>query len=354
MAGIVTPLIPNQYFFSPQRYDAAGDLLSNFWVEQVGNVSPNQDAFGSKYAYASLYAWVDDENTYDFINSVLGYTVVNNVATETATLSRTLPMQHPKYQNLWASKINSLQGISYTQKENAVITGSLEYFAQYKYCNVQVEFAPLRYSVMTDDQISGESEAYRYVQWDATPKTYVATLQLGQFQFADGTTGSPKGVAFPGEVNFFEVKTTLNWKWHLVPEAFVFDLVTYSPFGLPTKISANNGTAGCAGTVNAYDVWGFPQGTLLLLDPIIDRYVSGTLASVDGQDPVYMCDVTYPIIHFDPIYYNINYRGHLTKPWFVPGTPVQYYWVTADGTAGGGTIYRDYDFSTLFDPYSAP
>jgi len=344
----------------PTGFDLGKDepTGSSYWVEKIDNESPASGEWSNRYARTTLYAWIPDSEVgmYNFTNAVLGYTYT----TADRKLWRVNPIAHPKYNGLYAQKITSCTGISYEQKADGspppAQANSLRKFAQYRKNLVSVDFAPPRYNIRedTDPQISGTGssigEFQRNVDYDTTSNIYDVTIQTGQFGFAEGAAGAPgppNAKTFPGELNFFEVKTTFSLRWRLLPQDFVYDTLNYPVFPYPTKVG------GAVGRVNSADIWGYSKGTLLLLEPEIDRYVSGTLRNSDGRTPLFMCDVTYPIIHFNPPSYGSTYKGHNLKPWWKTGdTTITYYLVTSDKTTTGIRIYGEYDFSKLFTHWS--
>ncbi len=352
MAGLLTN-IPNKFNFTLQvATDRPSNRVAgtNFWLEHVGNNSPGGDEFSSKFARSTLYAYVPDEADvmFDFINSVLGFSYVDGT-----TLKRINPLQHPKYRNLWASRITDSRGIQYEQRKttNNIAPPQLREYAGYDRRLCAVEFAPVRWKLKEDSDVKIDTgsgvetrEWLRNVEHDNNPKVYDVSITPENQQFFY-QEGPPVDKGFQGEINYLEVKSSITLRWRNVPETFVYDTVSYD-FGLATKISA------AAGKVNSATWAGYPAGTLLLLEPEIDRYLSGTLYSIDGTDPKMMCDVMLPIIHFDPP--NLGtYKGHNLKPWWGTETSFIYYLVTnKKANASAIRIYQSYDFKKLFEHWS--
>ncbi len=353
--------VPNAYDFNQTATDG-----SSFWIEEIANISPAAEEWSAKFANCTLYAYVSDFNSqsgYDFINSVLGYAYVE----ADKTLKRVNPIQHPKYPNLRATRITDSRGIVYTSRSTtpADLGGFLgpQEFAKYNRRLVAVEFAPCPYKLLDgsdiEDSDGKQLEWYRNVVFNVEPNIYDVTIQVGTFKYAEGAAGNPGPVGplyvqFPGEVNFLEVKTTLELVWKLVPEDYIMNTVlgeatpgTGEEFPVPTKISA------AAGKVNSAIFDKKPIGTLLILEPKIDRYLSGTLRSQDNDTPVFMCDVILPIVHFDPATYG-NFKGHNTKPWWnkAAGT-FTYHLVSSDGSSTAtARIYQEYDYKKIFEHWS--
>jgi hypothetical protein len=332
---------------------------SNFWIEQIADVAPGSDECSPKYAHSSLYAFVpnDARAMYNFENTVLGFHYTTGDGNGGYRIVRNNPIRHPRKDNLVAAKISEMRGRKFGRTVGADMTGrqqdffdneskdlvrynkGLTEFAIYDHNLVCVEFSPPKYTMYSDEAIKhlnirGRSSYYeweRYLEYDVKPNIYDVTIQTGSYAYAEGEAGNPgpsagsppvtKGKTFPGELNYYEVKTTFNVHWRNVPEDYVLDTTNYQ-LGYPTNLVR------CAGKVNKYEFLGYPAGTLLLLEPEIDRYVSGTLKRKirnrdvnatdlkDGENlPFYMCDVTLPIIHFDPPSYSRTNRGHNLKPW---------------------------------------
>ncbi len=330
-----------------------GTRPSNLWREQIGNISPGSSEWSAKFGRDTLYAYVPNEpgSWYSFINSVLGYAYVEN----DNTIKRVNPIQHPKFRNLNASRITDARGVQYERRQDTPI-GDSNYngppqYAAYDRTLCAVEFAPCPYPLydvedITDPTTHARQEWLRNVQFDVEPNIYDVTIQVGNFTWAEGSANNPKDKQFPGEVNYLEVKTTFNLIWKLVPEDFVLDYVSHTLMGFPTKIILGGGK------VNSASFDGYDAGTLLLLEPKIDRYLSGTLQPSIGRIPIFMCDVILPIIHFDPVVYS-SFKGHNTKPWWNKAdNTLKYHLVTADGTTTGRQIYGSFDFKKLFEHWS--
>ncbi len=350
-SGVSSPLkMPNAYNFQLQDPNGA-----NFWIEEVDNESPGSDDFGTKYSRSVLVGWVADDQMYDVVNSALGYSYAAK-AGATTVLKRVNPIWHPRFPNLFAARVSDAHGNKFASTSNQLTNNpsnnglGIKKYANYNRRKVTIEFAPLRYTIL-EDNVCGNIEYNRNVDYATKPNIYDVNVQVGNFYFVEGAASPPVDIAFPGEINFFECKTTFAATWRQVPEDFICDVSTI--FANPSQIT------NCVGKVNDAAFGGFAAGTLLLLEPEIDRYVSGTLRTEDGRTPVYMYDVFLPIVYFDPKHYG-SVRGHNLKPWYnaslssVSTEQVTYYLVTAKkGDATGQRIYGAADFSKLFKAYNA-
>lgn len=377
---------------------------SGGWIEQIGNHSPGTDEVSPKFANSTIFGWCSSNATsrYNFDNSVVGYHWVDG----SLRLRRSLPIRHPRKPQLHAVKVFDAKGVKFQGRNTAEITNEgITTYANYDRTQVGIEFIPLKYNVFGDDDIMGviaddgkvtmvgppfpdnaiPLEYLRYVEVDPETNIYDVSIQTGQFVFAEGAANAPKSIKFPGELNYLEVKTTFMLTWRYVPQDFVFAPTTIFPYA--PKIPQ------IAGRINSREFAGFPAGTLLCLEPKIDRYQSGSLRAtkvVDNSDgtttlryvPYFYADISLPIIHFDPPHYSQNERGHNVKPWWnqSPGnaswvleqsltgafsaasqklstndpgvSSLVYYLVTSDGTTTGVRIYGSYDYYKFFQHWS--
>ena len=84
----------------------ASVLLPNYW-ERIDSVSPSQASFGPDGGSASMEFIVSRGNIGYVLADILGSAIIN----ANGSLSRVLPLAHPEFNWLYASKITSLQGI---------------------------------------------------------------------------------------------------------------------------------------------------------------------------------------------------------------------------------------------------
>ncbi len=346
--------IPGEWNFAGQvAADDPAVRASSYWIEKIGNESPGSEEIATKFARAVIPVYVPDDANffYDFINNVLGYSYLQ----DDGTLVRKNPIQHPRYPNLRAARITNGRGLQYESRKTSwdnATEGPTEY-ASYDRRLAFVEFQPPAFALYSDDDITTDDDVIqewqRYTICDVDPKVYNVSIQTGTFKWAEGSAGNPNGKQFPGEVNFMEVKTSFNVIWKNVPEDFVLDVVNHTLMPYPTKIIA------AAGRVNSAIFDGYPIGTLLMLEPKIDRYLSGTLIYNNViRMPVMMCDVILPIIHFDPPVYG-SFKGHNTKPWWNKAdNTFLYHLVSTDGSSTTtGRIYGEYDYKKIFEHWAA-
>ncbi len=357
-AGVLK--LPGKYNFTIDWNPANPVVPDNCWTEKIDNESPNVDEWGVKFASSTLVGYVNDDAMYDMVNSALGYSYTDT-ANGYAVLRRVNPICHPKYKNLYAARVTDSQGNKFESRTTSIVPPQnnaglgINKYANYKIRKVKIQFQPLRFPILEDTELQGlgGGEYLRNTEYGTKPNVYDVTMQTGQFFFVEGAAGNPgppNAKSFPGELNFFEVKTTFNVNWRAVPENFLCD--TSFIFSYPTKLVA------AAGKVNSVAFGNYPAGTLLILEPEIDRYISGTLRTEDGRTPVFMYDVMLPIIHFDPPTYNNAkaFQGHNLKPYWATGvTSLVYYLVTSnDSNTTGIRIYSSYDYNKVFKSWDSP
>lgn len=377
MPTYTTPaVIPTSYSFDTVVNDKPALSSTSGWVECVGNNSTATSEFGTRYANCSLTGWIPDGQVafYNFVNRVLGWTIT----TSDRLLQRKLPIRHPRNPQLYATKIIDASGRVYGNKliDSGDNAGGLEpadpprytssfdgigitQWARYGKQQVTIEFQPARWRMLDDSQVVSTGEYARFIDFDVKPNFYAVTIQVGNFLWAETATPGPTAgtvASTVGEINYLEVKTTFALRWRLVPEDFVADTINYPYWPYYSKISR------CAGRVNSTAFCGYPAGTLLILEPDIERYVSGTLYSNDlsSHKPLMYCDVMLPMVHFDPPNSSgdppvSGYRGHNTKPWWAEGTGAyaKYYLMTATGNPTTGLrIYSEMDFNDIFTHWS--
>ena len=135
----------------------ASVLLPNYW-ERIDSVSPSQASFGPDGGSASMEFIVSRGNIGYVLADILGSAIIN----ANGSLSRVLPLAHPEYNWLYASKITSLQGIGAAGAYDAQnSTLSLQddvdrklpsFLAVYEKYKIGVQFETRPYLVLSDAQ----------------------------------------------------------------------------------------------------------------------------------------------------------------------------------------------------------
>jgi hypothetical protein len=274
------------------------------------------------------------------------------------TLSRTPPLQHPRYPRCWCTRVavqpwvidpGHVDVIPEGQPYAGNIMGTYGPYPPYKYTRLLCTFQATRAQLYTDAKIAGApfngAESYRYVVEER--ELGIETLQLpqGAFQYWTGTPDIPAGNDIPRVRPTVALgKEVLKWTWLDVPANWLLQTGTGQ---------AKNLLAGI-GKVNSATFHGYLEGTLLALPP---KYTPQD-APVDGfalgiGDPT--VNATYYKVEFffeylePPIEAGYAYRGHNVVPH--PTRP-EYYLIVrrrvplADDYAY--RLYRGYDFEQFF------
>lgn len=334
------------------------------YQERVGSIAKASAGFGMEGGRATIEYQMPWADVKDFCQECLGSVKLNG-----NRLRRVLPKAHPVFPWLYASSISTVEGYQFetTSMETEELEApAIDYYAQYAYARVVVEFTPRPYSLFADDSIGTGAciymdptgamlgpvavyEYWRFVSFKSKPAMEYLTAQHGQFRMA-GTI--PDGVAFPGQVRIIKKSKALTITWHQVPYA-----VSEGP-------NIFNGL----GMVNQQKWWGYEAGTLLFLgidttEPVpppfpdleTDPDLGTTVPSADKVvnivfnmlycEPVMGARVTPPLTNY------IAY-GHNAQPWFKDG---KYYYATTGTTidqdpANGVPPYFSYPFDLLFTP----
>ncbi len=264
-----------------------------------------------------------------------------------ATLSRVLPWVCPYVPWMYAVSVSNVQGVKFKGRSAAFST--INPFQTFDRVRMIVTFSTLPYDVISDTRLRDEfggDESYRFVEkpWRATAE-YISVNQ-GFFRFAQGAPGPPGGDAslgqrFPLGTAKITVKVDLEWTWHNVPEAFIFNRQ-----GLPTNIV--NGF----GCVNDSAIWGYPAGTLLCLPaeltPIFQP-VNPTLLGHRAFAPPRAWNVKFLFKFWDPprgVQGNGSVpptaRGHNLALW---PDDAFFYLIKSQR---GDLLFKEYDFARFF------
>lgn len=245
-----------------------------------------------------------------------------------ATLTRTIPAQHPEFPWLYASECNLLNGIGAITNNPLVPVPMICYFhnqpgsPMWGKARVEVIYRHRPYEVLRDDQLDGSTgqELARYVTRTETYAMQALPIPQGnggnnQLKFVATALNGNANQPIPNSqmTKLFPTRE-ITYTWHEVPEV------------------PEVGIATCMGRVNdkpwdtAYPLSGrYNKGTLLCLAPQRDRYIN-----VAGR---WMYTITYKFL-FRP-------EGHN----FFPANDGNLYEATYQG---GGHHYKDADFDQLF------
>jgi hypothetical protein len=321
---------------------------------QIDNKHPGSGAFTTKTARVTEVIRVDFDEAYDAMLSLLGYSyVVPAIGAAPAHLVRVPPLRHPFFTWLFCTAVTDARGVQFSGRTFWNVDGALPAEADYSQFELHCTFEPLPYAPIPDAQAardgSGNIEEYaRYVSYQYGFKTESLLRPAGSLRWAEtGSNGPQAGTNFAGDFSSMVSKADLFLTWHQVPEEFIVD--ADSDEILPTQLLAQNGT------VNLTEFLGFAPGTLLLLAPRIERYPAPLLAT-GTWDFLYYCDVTFPLVYFNPPQGAASPigAGWNTCPFFSPAaTQLDYYYVSTGGSNGfggaaGSSIYKATEFADLF------
>lgn len=342
--------------------------------------SPSNASFQTDGGSASMELLIDGDKLSYLINGVLGW--VRSANDGTGRIDRGLPAAHPYFDWLYATKIESIQGIRPTerrlgadyQRQNQLHMRDFVFYEKYK---VKIDFEPRPYLLATDSDINGRRrtkrwhkdldgnvefftdnmEYLRFFDIECEPGAEILSSPQGQFKFNRTDLAVPHDTPISnqngGGVGIVVPKRKIKFTWFFVPYQVVF---------------GDNITLGL-GKVNQYPFYGYPAGTLLLEGIETKRYPPPAqiiLADPFIQGPVVskLCDITFVCSCLNQSTqdlgggipptlpqgsFKIPY-GHNLVPW--PGD-IKYYYALSSVPAGGPIItprpiYGSYPFERLF------
>lgn len=250
-----------------------------------------------------------------------------------ALLTRTVPMQHPKFQYLRASKIVGVQGVGPNGKD-------VEDIAKYDRARLTVQFQQLNYRVVNNQTLAnafGGKEYHRWVTRKVTPVVTFLTQERGSWVWFNGNRpGDPVTFGTPQMV----CKNNVELTWLSVPGAGLFGSILSG-----RAANQENGI----GKVNS-EVWlGFPKETLLLASiSYAESFLFQPAAEIGMNslgDPSVLYDVTFHMVYFDPpnVVDAAVGRGHNVFP--QPNDPS---WAVIVTKNGNEKLYPTYNYDTLF------
>lgn len=331
-------------------FPAAPDVLSANWAEHVENWGPSQSSWQWNDSHAVLVGDIDFLNIPAAVLQFLGF---SQQVTGTSQLHRQLPLCHPAFPWMYATKIPSVEPFAPYTAAVASTTNpeanTLPYFTGYRGARMTVQFEALDYVLMTDSTLAAApyngNELYRYVSRHFKGAFETLLLDRGQMKFAETPPG-PVAVGSGLAKVLQAAEPTLIWRQ--VPERGLFDSTL-----VPQNI------LDCVGMVNEAEFLGYPPGTLLCLPPdftpsmypVSPSYWTG----FPTHFPARMFDVTFRFKWFDPPRTNpdlldpntgqVCNRGHNLVPWTLN---FNWFLISTDGTLNGKRLYDPADFTKLF------
>lgn len=238
------------------------------------------------------------------------------------SLKRTMPACHPQYPWMFASSIETVQGMGQSSFQGGPIGQLIDVdpalevpscvtqYWQYPVYSFAVKFTqPNGYRIVDDTNVvivngtyydtSGtlitlsypDGEWQRYTSFDIAPSAELITAQQGQTLFAlDATKVCPPGVtaphgrAFPGFPKIYLNKSGIKFTWYNVP---------YSYIEHPNSYVVNQ-----IGTINQKAWYGWPAGQLLYLGCVVRPYMPpvpniDTWTGYNSFENKRRCDITF-------------------------------------------------------------
>lgn len=317
-------------------------LLTSGDVVTVSGVATNTNANGS-WVVTVLSATTFSLN--DSITSGAGGTGGNFIR---SSLQRNLPWRHPKWSQLWCTRISQVQGLQWTGKKlepvpafdkAGIIIGSPA--SEYTLALLSLQFERPNYVVLSDDQITEGQEYRRYLDRYWQTSIQMLSREGSAFKWAEGnlntdTPAGPRPGFFKGSVGQKLAHHKIKRTWYQLPEQAIYDAN-----GFPAIL------ARYAGCVNSIDFLGFPAGTLLMEPADITPQplqLPPELMQLFSEGVQLQCNVTFNFDYFDPpLGTGATTRGHNTMPWSGDGK-----WYKVTSQIGNYTPFVTKDFYSLF------
>lgn len=365
---------------------AAGTLYTKFW-ESIDAVSPSVASFGMDGGTASMDFIVVRSGLDSFLTEILGKAVIQKTDDNgnlTGRLIRTIPLAHPEYNWLYASKIDRVVGIGASganQAEVSIVslTDQLErnlpsFYVRYEKYRVTVTFESRPYLLINDTQMAPYWNNVSYYNPDGGGKNYRDYAEYLRYtrikyepnaQLLPSNNGSfflhspdlPGGVPQPiSQANgagprITVVKNSVKITWFYVPYKMVTSKTIQQAYGRVNYASTGN-------------FFGFPDGSLLFLGMEINDYPGPRpTADIDLNkidQSVYdnkYCDITFVFEQFE-----VAPEMQADTPAGVPGWVIpkhhnmmphsglmRYcYCCNSNNPATGQPVFYSYDMRRLF------
>lgn len=289
---------------------------------------------GCQATFTILINWTD---TVPVVLEILGGARYNRT---TGNLDRTLPVRHPEFDWLYASKITSVKPMRWDSKLRLPY-GTL---SGYQYSIITIVFTQPKWTMLSDPRLdsvwgSPRKEYRRFVERRPEPSGEVLTRKNNTFKWAEtGASGPTVGDPINESLGQFLAKSTEVLVWKRVPQVGLF---SNFGFGDPTNVLASQGT------VNNAEFLGKPAGTLLLLPPRFVPLEVPTIPAAVGANenlgqPAIFYDVELPMLYFNPDAGSTT-RGHNLAPY-----PNGKWYKVVDALTETFSLFPQTDFATIF------
>lgn len=244
-------------------------------------------------------------------------------------LKRVLPFKHPRFTNLWCTRVAKVQGLA----PQGVAEGFGAGATNYKLAVLTLQFTRPLYPILSDADIlvgNNQQEYRRYLDRFWRSSVQMLTRQGQTFYFRQGSRPGQGVRNFPGSVGQRVGKAKLQRTWYQLPEEGILD-----SSGFPDGLLVDGQGRTILGTINKTTFLGRPIGTLLYEDPIITPRplpIPAELMEITSPVIQQQYDVTLQMEYFDPKagegVDTTRFRGHNMMPWATDG---QWYPVSARG-----------------------
>lgn len=214
------------------------------------------------------------------IKELIGYSERDGSNPSDIKLQRHLPFAHPRWPQLWCTRITKVQGIQFLGKDEYNLTFSLDSgqvggpVSTYTLILLTLQFSRPPYAILGDDDDliydeSGDRQEWlRYTDRTWSPAIQILSREGMQFQY---TEGAASGNFFPGSVGERLIKIKLTRTWYQIPQVGIYD-----DNGFPQKLFLGtdvtitgiiaNGSGNCQVTAANH---GFITGQTVLITGVV-------------------------------------------------------------------------------------
>jgi hypothetical protein len=305
-------------------------LFEDF-LERVEAIAPGTASFNSGGGTATMDFVVKRNKLAFFIQDILGNSSFNG----NGGLTRNIPLAHPEYNWLYASSIQTVQGLGPYGIEDAgkgevalldnISRNMPKYYVMYDTYRVSVQFDARPYLVLTDTQLDGfrkqrkdwvgydfanpvawndQFEWGRFVSIRKKPKSEMLPSNYGTFSMLSPDFG-PLGAALVNQATgagprIVYSTNEVEIKWYMVP----YEIIKNANWGKAYGTIHNNGED------KTDPFYGHEDGSLLLLGIEIEDYSGARPKEGFNLNPAQpeslmtalfgnrFCDVTFKMVEF--------------------------------------------------------
>lgn len=334
----------------PELEVQPGSGLSFPWAFKTDSRGPGDANFGPTGSRAVEVMIINDEDTDDALQELLGYSwrdaSTYDPPTTGATLRRVLPFQHPYYTQLYCTRIVKSEGVSPLDIEIGIEGAP---FQAYNLLYLTLEFSRPPYALLEDDEIGVDpttgvaQEWLRYTTWVWSPGVEMLSREGTTFNYTSGTGPMASGQPFPGSIGYPVVKTKLTMTWHQLPQFGIYDANNFPNNVLYDFFNGDRLTS----TVNASSFFDVDIGLLLYIVPEIVPHplqLPPDLMKLGNENFLLQYDAILHFLFFDPPLGPgaTGPGGHNTAPW------ADGFWYPVASVQGGNPPFASTQFSSIF------